>query len=872
VVNHSSVSNPLPPQPTTRVGRSSELSRFAELLADPACRLLTLVGPGGIGKTRLAIEAARQFPNAQFVPLQPLTSPDFIVSAIAEAVGFQFYSGADPKQQLLDFLHDKAWLLLLDNFEHLLDGATLLSNMLAAAPKIRLLVTSRERLRLVEEWVADVEGLAYPFAETDANAEGYGAVELFLQRAKQVKVSFALTDTNRPEIVRICRLVGGFPLGIELAASQARILACEAIADEIERSLDILETPARNVEPRHRTMRAAFEPTWARLSDEERAVFIKVSVFRGGFTREAAKAVAGASLRTLSALVDKSLLRVDASGRYDLHELLLQYAEEQLKRSGGTQTARDAHSCYYADFVHQRVEDMKGRRQLEAIAESRTDFANLGDAWRWAIDHKSLSSIEKMLEGLWLFCTLCGWIIELKSSFGYAESQLAGKPDPACQRLWGRLRVRMSDETEADIRQLETALQIARDDNDLLDIAFCLERLGFTAYHHQDYPTARQLGVQSLQYYRRFGDRYYVANMLRHLLTLSYREGWDTFYQLGKEAYDLSREIGDQIGAIWSFSVLAHGEARLGHFSEAERMWLERAALGEAIGGPGHTATSYAHVSYAVYFIQGDFAKARAAAETGLQLATKHVSYSGIKWSLTALGLLACMEERYQEAKDLCQKAASAVGGLAWASDLALFGQCLANCGLGDYPTAHTDLSTLLPRIKNIPGLAGVVLCLPVAAILLSQVGAPNHAVELLGLAFNHPAHASGWMERWPLLTRLRDKLQVTLGTEVYSAAWERGQWLGIEAIEVKLHELFSGEFSLLKASASPSFASPLSERELEILCLVAEGHSNQEIAERLYVGVSTVKKHINHIYHKLDARNRIEAVTLARERQLLPR
>lgn len=267
---------------TSFVGRAEELSSIAVLLADPNCRLLTLVGPGGIGKTRLALEAARPFSSTHFVSLQPLTSPDFVVSAIADTIGLQFYSGADPKQQLLDYLREKSGLLVLDNFEHLLDGATLLSEMLAAASEIRLLVTSRERLNLVEEWALDIGGM-----------EEESAVELFVQQAQRAKVGFSLTDQNSAAVEHICRLVGGMPLALELAASWVRALSCDAIANEIERSLDILETPARNTEPRHRTMRAAFKPTWERLTDHERDVFMKLSVFRGGFTREAAQAVAG---------------------------------------------------------------------------------------------------------------------------------------------------------------------------------------------------------------------------------------------------------------------------------------------------------------------------------------------------------------------------------------------------------------------------------------------------------------------------------------------------------------------------------------------------------------------------------------------------
>src|SRR5579871_4795568 len=243
-----SLSNKLVSALPPLIGRRQEVEWISQHLQKSDIRLLTLVGPGGIGKTRLAVETAQQFPEVWFVLLQPLTSPDFIVSTIASAIGFQFYSGGDPKQQLIDYLREKSWLLVLDNFEHLLDGAPLLSEILASAPDVRILVTSRERLNLAEEWVLDIDGLAYPSDVNESPLEQYSAVELFVHHAQRVKASFQLGKAQQPAVVRICRLVGGMPLALELAASWVRALSCETIADEIERSLDILETSARDVE------------------------------------------------------------------------------------------------------------------------------------------------------------------------------------------------------------------------------------------------------------------------------------------------------------------------------------------------------------------------------------------------------------------------------------------------------------------------------------------------------------------------------------------------------------------------------------------------------------------------------------------------
>ncbi|MFN8376606.1 MAG: AAA family ATPase [Anaerolineae bacterium] len=330
--------NHLPTTHTSFIGRDVEYREIAQLLSNSPCRLLTLVGPGGIGKTRLALEAMRQFSfphGVYFVSLQSLTSPAFMLSTLADALGFQFYSGADPKQQLLHYVSEKSLLLVLDNLEHLLEGVTLLSDMLAAAPRIRILATSRERLNLREEWVLEVKGLQFPPTDAELNLEPYSAIHLFLQHTRRANVNFTLTDAQKPAVIRICRLIGGMPLAIELSATWVKVLSCEQIAHEIERSLDILETGARNIEPRHRSMRAVLDQSWHLLSHAERDTCRRLSVFRGSFSREAAEYVAGTSLRVLTALLDKSLLRLSENGRYDLQELVRQYAEEELAERPG---------------------------------------------------------------------------------------------------------------------------------------------------------------------------------------------------------------------------------------------------------------------------------------------------------------------------------------------------------------------------------------------------------------------------------------------------------------------------------------------------------------------------------------------------------
>ncbi|HXQ38643.1 MAG TPA: helix-turn-helix domain-containing protein, partial [Anaerolineales bacterium] len=293
------------------VNRTTEIAEITQRLNNPNCRLLTLIGPGGIGKTRLAMRVAancvEQFDDGvYFASLHPLASPEFILSAIIDVVSPQSRSGSDLKHQLLQYLREKALLLVLDNFEHLLEGADTLTEILEAAPNVKLLVTSREALNLQGEWRYAVPGLEYPETTATEQAEAYSAVELFVERARQVRGDLALVD-EQAAVVRVCRLVEGMPLALELAAAWTRILPTDEIASEIQRNLDFLSTSLRDVPQRHQSITAVFEQTWGRLTEEERRVFSALSVFSGGFRREAAEAVAGVSIRVLSDLVDKSL-------------------------------------------------------------------------------------------------------------------------------------------------------------------------------------------------------------------------------------------------------------------------------------------------------------------------------------------------------------------------------------------------------------------------------------------------------------------------------------------------------------------------------------------------------------------------------------
>ncbi|MBK8024475.1 MAG: hypothetical protein IPK19_24365 [Chloroflexi bacterium] len=403
-IGPSSTPSNLPSQLTPFIGRERDMAELAAQFADPAVRLLTILGPGGMGKTRLSQEFARgrlaEFQHGVYwIALAPVTAEGedahtAVMNTLASTLHITLHAGADPEAQIATYLHNRRMLLVIDNFEHLLSAAGIVRRILESAPGVKVIATSREALGLYGEVVYALAGLAVPERDA-ADPWAYDSIKLFLQTARRVRGDFTPDEGDLGEIARICTLADGLPLGIELAAAWVRSLSLSEIREQLENGLDILESRTHNI-------RHVFDRSWCLLAESEQVAFARLSIFRGGCTREAIQSVTGASLRMIASLVDKSLLWHLPDGHYAMHELLRQYATEQLDRLSGEEAVQTRHCDYYAALAGRWGRGVQGLQQLEGLEILEQEYQNIHAAWQYAAQHGREEALKELLE-MWYF-------------------------------------------------------------------------------------------------------------------------------------------------------------------------------------------------------------------------------------------------------------------------------------------------------------------------------------------------------------------------------------------------------------------------------------------------------------------------------------
>jgi predicted ATPase/DNA-binding CsgD family transcriptional regulator len=841
-----------------------ELTELGELLTAPDCRLVTILGPGGIGKSRLALEAAafvrETFADGvAFVPLQSVTEAEAVAPTLATAIGCTLTGRDGARDQVARYLRAARLLLILDNFEHLLAEAPWLGELLAVAPGLRLLVTSREALHLREEWRYPLAGLAVPSEETEDPGQ-VEAVRLFMERAQQVRRDFSLI-AERAGVMQLCRITEGLPLALELAAAWVRTLPCAAIADEIERNIAFLATDLRNVPARHRSMHAAFDYSWALLTERERLIFRRLAVFPGGFTREAAEQVTGATLLLLSSLVDKSLVRYEADGRFSLHELLRQYADERI-RAEPEEAARghEAHRDFYLAFLAARFEPITGGGQREATAAIADELPNVRAAWRSAVAAGDSEALGRVAHTLTLFHDFRGHYRE-----GLAM-------------LEAGLQILRSAPTSPQAERILAAM--------LVDVARLHHRLG-------QVPAMREALAESEERYARLDSPPPPGQMTdpqlwRALLTLidgHYAEA----ARLGEEV--VRRNVAnDRPGnlplAWWVRAAAALWQEDLDTASEYARLGTEAALavgdrwyLGYARNMQGHVATA-----------RGDYPEGRRHYEASYAIKEELDDLEGVSTSLTHLARIAVLQGAWVEAERMYRRSlviARDIGNQVTIA-YALNGLGMTTCATGDYVAAGHHFAEGLRLMADGRFMRLLCTLLTGAGDWLLQTGRAAEAVEALALARDHPASDHETRSR---AQQLLATAAAVLPRKEYAAAVERYRDADPADVASLLLPLLTAPPAAAPAhpvrqppggaaaSTSPTrshpaspnaLPEPLTARELAVLRLIAAGHSNREIADELYLAVNTVRSYSQQLYGKLGVGSRTQAIARARELGLI--
>ena len=690
----------LPQPPTALVGRSDELAELLKQLTDPHTRLVTLVGPGGVGKTRLALQAARPvmdgFPDGvYFVPAGTLENPAFLPGAIAAALGFTFDTlgvGIPVTHQLLDYLASRKLLLVLDGFEGLLAAVGLLSEMISHAPRVTLLVTSQERLRIQGEWALTLDGLPVPASLEEAGPGD--ALALFEARATQAREGRDLPIEERRAAIRICCLVQGLPLAIELAAAWTRALSCREIAAEIESDLDFLATDMRDAAPAHRSLRAVFNRCWNALAPSQQSALQALSVFRGGFERAAALAVCGSDLSMLAQLLDKSLLRRNALGRFDMHAVIQHYARELLAGDSQALHAQNLrHSRFFRSWLADMAVDIMGVSMMAHWQALRPEMDNLRAALEWAVLHEEAGTVRAALadyftlfmaaawtEGHEAFAQLAEMILRVKASNDEAIAlQDPGYLSALTRQAFFSTNLGWLEESDAISRACLPglgALDMAEERSiclhnlgvvvglqgnfvqsiDYLEQAIALGDtgrniawpsyyiwLGHTWYLRGEFERSRQALEEAQRRYLERGSPWAAAFALSKLgLVLEGSMAFDQAMECQRQALEIFRGYGDRVGQAYSLSRMSVDAYGLGDYDHAVDLAEQGFAIFRELGHRWGILASRCRLGFA-YLGKGDRARSRDELQQALQDGLAHKLVPLCLYAL--IGLASCFAQ-----------------------------------------------------------------------------------------------------------------------------------------------------------------------------------------------------------------------------------
>ena len=735
----------LPAATTSFIGRDLELAEINNLLAKPLCRLLTLLGPGGVGKTRLAVQAAKELADKYsdgvvFVAFESLKHPQEIPGTIIEALEASPEGQDDPLDQLIQHIGDKQLLLILDNFEQLLEGVTILSQLLAHCPGLQLMVTSRERLKLEHEWLLAITGLAYPGRDVSPeDALAYDAVALFVERAQRVRPTFILNRAELPAVIDICHFVEGFPLAIELAAAWIRAMSSQDIAQELQQNLDILTSSSNDTQSRQSSIRSAFEYSWALLTAQEQVVLRRLVVFRSGFTKEAASAVAGANIVLLAALLDKSLLRLAQNRRYEIHPLLQQFTHEKLLADDDMQSVYRRHANYFMALAERAEPLLQGAQQTEWLATLDSDYQNIIAALDWLQVHSQKTAAARLASSLGNYWRIRGQYrvgrAYLESTYSYPETQQ--HPDIQAKVLGqlGLLTWNAADYPAAQ-QYLKESLNLYSVVGDNQGITRALNNLGIVAHEQGDYEGAQDYYQQALERVRYENDDTKAASILQCLGSLALEQGDLTKAQVNYEsALQFNRNHANQLGIASALVGLGSTALRQAKYLAAQRYYEECLVIARNLGDVGRVGFALRGLGQ-ITLAQGTFTDAERYFNESLELSRSIGDRRASGYALQGLGLTALEQDQLGEAQAYLEE------GLALQKTLGdQAGIASAQIALGRLALKHQDnalarrlLLEALALANKLQSLLGTVYVLEGLAEAATLSGSYEDAVQLWGI------------------------------------------------------------------------------------------------------------------------------------------